>query len=207
MDNELFQVDSKAYQPRLKEGDRLAFKLRVNAVVRRDKKRHDIVMDAQSQWLDEQLKAARQPANGEKSQRKQRLLDYAEDAQLAQWRKEIEAGLFRQRLEQRMGRSALMEWAIKTAEARRIHAWWERQGRDNYGFEIPRQPDSGTPLLEYAAYNHHPMPEKGKKAGFNSIDLSGEVVVTDAERFTQLLTTGIGPAKAFGCGLMLVRRI
>jgi CRISPR system Cascade subunit CasE len=41
----------------------------------------------------------------------------------------------------------------------------------------------------------------------NSLDLSGEVEVTDAERFTQLLTIGIGPAKAFGCGLMLVRRI
>ncbi|MDT8405592.1 type I-E CRISPR-associated protein Cas6/Cse3/CasE [Sulfuriflexus sp.] len=31
-------------------------------------------------------------------------------------------------------------------------------------------------------------------------------MVTDVTRFTRLLMEGTGPAKAFGCGLLLVRR-
>lgn len=205
--NKLFEVESKPYQPNLKEGDRLSFKLRVNAVVTRGGKRHDIVMDAQNRWLNEQLEAVGQPINGKKSARKQRLLDYAGDLQLTRWREEIDAGIYRQKLEQQMGRTSLMEWAIKTTEATRVHQWWERQGEENHGFEITMHPITGQPLLEFAAYNHHPLPEKEKRAGFSSIDLSGEITVTEAERFTKLLMNGIGPAKAFGCGLMLVRRI
>jgi len=38
-----------------------------------------------------------------------------------------------------------------------------------------------------------------------SVNFDGILRVTDAEQFSQILQTGIGPAKAFGCGLMLVR--
>jgi CRISPR system Cascade subunit CasE len=31
--------------------------------------------------------------------------------------------------------------------------------------------------------------------------------VTDPERFTAALVNGIGKARAFGCGLMLIRRV
>lgn len=40
---------------------------------------------------------------------------------------------------------------------------------------------------------------------FSTVDYSGELVVTDPERFQQTLLNGLGHAKAFGCGLMLVR--
>lgn len=205
-ENALFNVETKPYHPKLSVGDRLAFKLRVNAVVTRNGKRHDIVMDAQNSWLNDQLEQINQPIDGKKKARKKRLLDYAGDEQLKQWRADIYEGIYRDKLEQQLGRSELMEWAIKSAEAQRIHSWWERQGSERHGFKIALDPVQGSALLEFAAYHHHPIPEKGKTAGFSSLDLSGEVVVTDLERFNRLLMEGTGPAKAFGCGLMLVRR-
>jgi CRISPR system Cascade subunit CasE len=39
------------------------------------------------------------------------------------------------------------------------------------------------------------------------VSFQGILIVENAEAMTALLKTGIGPAKAFGCGLMLVRRI
>jgi CRISPR system Cascade subunit CasE len=206
VENALFIIEPKEYNPKLSIGERLSFKLRVNAVVTRNGKRHDIIMDAQNSWLNDQLQVIGQSSDDAKGKRKQRLLEYAGDAQLAHWRSQIEAGQFSQKLEQQLGRAALMEWAIKTAEAERVYAWWERQGK-NHGFEIAHHSGTDTPLLEYAAYLNHQMPEKGKKAGFSTLDLSGEVVVTDVERFIRLLMEGTGPAKAFGCGLMMVRRI
>ena len=204
--NALFEVESKPYRPKLATDDRLSFKLRVNAVVTRNGKRHDIIMDAQSGWLDNQLVKLDLSREGKKRTRKQCLLDHAGNKQLEEWRAAIETGIYRQKLEQRMGRAALMEWAIKSAEAARVHEWWNRQGRERHGFEIAHHPENGEPLLDFAAYHSHPIPEKGRLAGFCSIDLTGEVVVTDVTRFTRLLLEGTGPAKAFGCGLMLVRR-
>jgi CRISPR system Cascade subunit CasE len=204
--NALFLVESKPYHPQLAQGDRLSFKLRVNAVVSRQRKRHDIVMDEQNSWINRHLELAGQSTEGDKRSRKQRLLDFATDDQAEQWRSEIETGRYRQKLSERMGRSMLMTWAIKSAETERVQLWWERQGLDCHGFDVVRHPGSGEMVLDYAAYRHHPMPEKGVRAGFHSIDLSGELVVRDTERFLRLLLQGIGPAKAFGCGLMLIRR-
>jgi CRISPR system Cascade subunit CasE len=40
----------------------------------------------------------------------------------------------------------------------------------------------------------------------STVDLMGTLTVTDAERFTLALLGGVGRGKAFGCGLLLVRR-
>lgn len=40
---------------------------------------------------------------------------------------------------------------------------------------------------------------------FSTVDFSGERTVTDPGLFGTALPTGIGHAKAFGCGLLLVR--
>jgi CRISPR system Cascade subunit CasE len=42
---------------------------------------------------------------------------------------------------------------------------------------------------------------------FSAVDFSGELLVTDPKLFQQALFDGLGHAKAFGCGLLLVRRI
>jgi len=56
-------------------------------------------------------------------------------------------------------------------------------------------------------YRWHALPKKGRSAGFSSVDFDGEVEVTDQNLFVNALFAGIGPAKGFGCGLMLVRRV
>ena len=39
------------------------------------------------------------------------------------------------------------------------------------------------------------------------MDFTGKLTVLDAAKFGAALTQGIGHAKAFGCGLLLVRRV
>lgn len=198
----LFEVDTKPYQPQLNNGDRLAFRLRVNAVVRRDGKRHDLLLDAQYQWLSRQLAELELPTDGDKRTRKRRLLEHASDQQLQQWRQQIDGGCYAQKLEQRLGRTELLEWALKTEQQQLLQRWWQRQA-ERYGFE-PLAVAEG--LLNLQAQRHHPLPEKGRQAGFNALDLSGELRVQQPELFFPLLFEGVGPSKAFGCGLMMVRR-
>lgn len=49
---------------------------------------------------------------------------------------------------------------------------------------------------------------KGNRGGkLVTVTFEGVLKVTDPAQLTRLLMNGIGPAKAFGCGLLLVRRI
>jgi CRISPR system Cascade subunit CasE len=64
--------------------------------------------------------------------------------------------------------------------------------------------------LEYAdLLPHTPLYfRKGKHAGkLVACTFEGVLRVDDPECLTNLLENGIGPAKAFGCGLLLVRRL
>ncbi len=45
-----------------------------------------------------------------------------------------------------------------------------------------------------------------RRASVALVDLSGRLIVRDPALFLRAITKGIGPAKAFGCGLMLVKR-
>ncbi len=74
---------------------------------------------------------------------------------------------------------------------------WLAHRAEQHGFAL----DEST--VSVAAYEQH-----GGKRGqlrFSTVDLMGELIVTDAERFAITLARGIGRAKAFGCGLLLVR--
>lgn len=46
-----------------------------------------------------------------------------------------------------------------------------------------------------------------KEVILSTLEFNGQLAVIDAELFLETLYKGIGPAKGFGCGLMLVRRI
>lgn len=52
----------------------------------------------------------------------------------------------------------------------------------------------------------HRGPRKGQPQ-FGVLDMTGVLEVTDPAAFLAQLATGFGRAKAFGCGLMLIRRI
>lgn len=42
---------------------------------------------------------------------------------------------------------------------------------------------------------------------FTSLDFYGDIEVQDTDRFIEILSSGLGRSKAFGCGLMLIRRV
>lgn len=59
---------------------------------------------------------------------------------------------------------------------------------------------------QVTAYRQHANRRKGAEIRFSSIDYEGVLAVTNPELFNRTLYQGLGKSKAFGCGLMLVRR-
>jgi CRISPR system Cascade subunit CasE len=90
------------------------------------------------------------------------------------------------------------------AEARRAAVqkvaseWLSKQGQ-RYGFSVAELDVCSYDVLEVARSGASP-------ATFGILDLGGIVHVQDPTRFGEVLMRGIGRAKAFGCGLMMVRR-
>lgn len=80
-------------------------------------------------------------------------------------------------------------------------AWLSRQG-EKAGFTViaAGAEDYSTEVLP-----GHRGPRKGQPQ-FGILDLSGRIAVTDPAAFLAQLALGFGRAKAFGCGLMLIRR-
>jgi CRISPR system Cascade subunit CasE len=81
----------------------------------------------------------------------------------------------------------------------RCGAWLSRQG-ERHGFAIDAD------ALRVEGYQQHEE-RKDRQLQFSTVDFSGELAVTDPVLFCAALAGGIGHAKAFGCGLLLVRRV
>ena len=81
-------------------------------------------------------------------------------------------------------------------------AHWLIQRSERLGFSINVQ------KLQVQAYATHQerQQHKQRELQFSTVDLAGELTVTDVACFQTALMNGIGSAKAFGCGLLLVRR-
>lgn len=77
--------------------------------------------------------------------------------------------------------------------------WLTQQGTRN-GFVVDGD------CLSSEAYRQH-GDNGGGALQFSSIDFSGELTVKDPAVMLEALYHGIGHAKAFGCGLLLIRRI
>ena len=170
-------VDGREYAPRFQEGDGFSFELRVNPVITRDGHRHDIVMDGKTAIARE---------SGHNAWK-----DLAAEQQA-----EITDQGY-QFVQQRIA-----TWLIGEND---------RPGfASRNGFSLKGQGRDHSIGLRTNAYCRHRLPDKdrnGRPAWFTSIDLSGVLVVTDVERFQKSLYEGVGHAKAFGCGLLLIRRI
>lgn len=80
-------------------------------------------------------------------------------------------------------------------------AWLARQG-EKAGFRVLR-----TEAADYstAVLPGHRGPRKGQPQ-FGILDLVGRIEINDPAAFLAQLPQGFGRAKAFGCGLMLIRR-
>ena len=198
----LFQVETRPFTPQLTAGQPLEFQIRVNPTICRQGKRHDILMDAQQQWLFDELKQQSLAVTGTKKDFKNNLLDLASDTDLERWQAMIENGVYRDELATRLGRKKILELALKTISEQALLEWWESRGK-TLGFKY--QPNAGG--LQIDSYLQHRI--RGKKTGatFSSVDLSGRLIVEDPDVFLTQLNQGIGRAKAFGCGLMMIRRI
>lgn len=180
----IFKIESRSFAPQLTEGDLLAFKLRANPTVARkvngskNSKRHDVVMDAQRQFLVAACKERGLSCSERKGDLRALLFSHPDF----------------QNQEQRKGLSDALGTAIETAAV----DWIKKRGVA-HGYVLNS--------VEATGYRWNALPEKGRVAGFSSMDYEGVLTVKDPEVFVQMLSSGLGPSKAFGCGLMLIRRI
>jgi CRISPR system Cascade subunit CasE len=81
-------------------------------------------------------------------------------------------------------------------------AWLARQA-EQHGFAVRQQ----HVLVERYRQERFGKKRSDGNIQFSLLDLSGRLTVTDPNVFTRALFRGIGPAKGFGCGLLLVRRV
>ncbi len=176
----IFEIDSKPFNPALKAGDQLAFRLRANPTVARkqegDKKskRHDVVMNAQRDWLIKSCEESGLNSVGTKSQLRHLLIE----------RGQVQSKVLDDQLDDVMNGAALKWLAARAPKG---------------GFQLQSTQATG--------YRWHALPEKNRTAGFSSLDYEGVLSVEEPRLFAELIGQGIGPSKAFGCGLMLIRRI
>ena len=217
----LFRVQSKIYSPVIEVGQTFAFKLRANPVVARKaagKKhsvRHDVVMDAQVNLLNELAGSLQLSVpHGQKKSALRRevvkVLNNQKNSSCESRLHEITSSNERydHLLQTNLSAGQLVDLSLKAAPDSALETWLRKKGDCN-GFELVTGGSvNGRERLKFQAesYRWHAMPKKGRNAGFSTVDFEGELRVTEPILFKELLFKGMGPAKAFGCGLMMIRR-
>lgn len=80
---------------------------------------------------------------------------------------------------------------------------WLQARAESNGFKVvPQQ------VTVDAYQQHESLSKKQEKAmRYSTVDFQGILTITDTIKFNEALLKGIGKAKAFGCGLLLVRRM
>ena len=92
-------------------------------------------------------------------------------------------------------------WPAQAELAQEAGAVWLTGRAHKHGFAV--EPGS----VRVDGYEIHQFSKAGGgDVRFATCDFEGLLTVTDVETFLAALRNGIGPAKGFGCGLMLVRR-
>lgn len=184
--SDLFEeIQTTEFAPKLAAGDRLSFKLRVNATrtVKSDepapngkpKRKHlDLVMNKLHAIPG--APPEQKLAMGEKSARASQRMIIAQEV---------------------------------------AEEWLQRKGEEA-GFRLLEQEDREELRLRVEDYSVVALPPSpdgpfGRKARkgqpqFGIMDLEGALEVVDPALFVAQLSKGFGRAKAFGCGLMLIRR-
>lgn len=212
-DDSLLRLETKPYHPQLEVGQHLAFECRVNPVVERQGKKHDVVMDAQLQFLNHLVQTLnlhnQLSGKPEKSTYKTLLLSAGGEALNAHLTQLLaNDSRYAERIGQIAGLADKLEWAIKAQVDQALENWWRRQG-ERCGFELVHD-QNGLSKLQNSGYQWHALPQKikkkGDKSGFSAVDLSGELQITDIEKFQHTLFNGLGRSKAFGCGLLMIKR-
>jgi CRISPR system Cascade subunit CasE len=76
---------------------------------------------------------------------------------------------------------------------------WLEERAERFGFHVEG--------LNIDGYRQHKLYKRRSKTPitFSTLDFDGILTVTDSGLLTQTLFNGLGPAKGFGCGLLLVK--
>nr|WP_314266952.1 type I-E CRISPR-associated protein Cas6/Cse3/CasE [uncultured Moellerella sp.] len=150
-----WEIESKCFQPKIYDGQKLAFSVRINPTIcitdpKGKQRRHDVLMHAKHQQRQTQL----------------------DDEQ-----KEL------------LVKEAARNWLCNQ---RRLEQW---------GIYLDVRPD-------VESYTQHSSKKKsGQLIQFSTIDYQGILTVTDTNKFLSQYSQGFGRAKAFGCGLMLIKSL
>jgi len=153
--DDVWNVETKRYNPGIRDGENLAFSLRCNPV--------KAVYDADNIKL----------------KRRGNRVDIMGSAR----RSDMANGIRRPRHVLHLEESRL---------------WLDRRGGQN-GFAIV----ADSLVVDNYSVDDHP---KDEKKTLSMLDVSGVLQVRDGNAFTSMLLSGLGHARAWGCGLMLVRR-
>lgn len=178
----LWEIHPKKYEPKLSKGERLAFKLRVNPIHHDKKERTETEIEF---W-----RASRKERGlKEKLPTKKRVRhDVVMEAKTRLHLKE-------------------MPYDKRPHVAELIHEagfTWLKGCEEEKGFAV-----NGTDVRVDGYHQQKFFKGRGAKpVTFSVLDFNGILTVTSPGTFVrESLYKGIGPAKAFGCGLMLARRI
>ncbi len=175
--SQLFRVESQPFAPELAPGDHLKFDLRANPVIRT---KH----------------AERKRSSGKNA-----------GEPVVEKRDVIMAAIYGCANDQRAARR-------DEAVVSQSMVWFEKQGAQ-HGFALVRRDvhhrdgevTADVPSFAAGGYRTRRIFRRYKSAmAFATVDLSGEIEVTDPASFLDALGRGFGSARAFGCGLMLIRR-
>jgi CRISPR system Cascade subunit CasE len=174
----VWQIEAQQYSPDLCGGDWLAFKLRINPVILAKTERSK---EEQQAWLkNRQANNFKQKDPTKKRVRHDVVMDAKLKMDWTNLPKENRPTL------SQVAYDAGSRWLLDRAE--------------KLGCEF----DASTLRVD----GHDTWRQRhGKKIELSTLDFEGILRVAEPECFLKTLLKGIGPAKAFGCGLMLVRRI
>ena len=78
---------------------------------------------------------------------------------------------------------------------------WLEARAESHGFRLEQ--------VRVDGYRQHQFRKarREQRIRLSTLDFNGLLTVLDAEQLRHTLFTGVGPAKGFGCGLLLVRRV
>jgi CRISPR system Cascade subunit CasE len=183
----LWDINTKLYSPKLTRGDRLAFKLRANPIQSTKQERNNEELEV---WQKSRTERGLKPNKSMVRGWTQKVIrhDVVMEAKSRINYKNLPT-------EKRphvalLVQDAGIEWIVAKEKA--------------YGFSTV------APVTIVDGYIQHRLFKKkgDKPVTFSSLEFDGILTVTEPEVFVEkCLFTGIGPAKGFGCGLMLVRRM
>ena len=195
--SDAWQVQSRDYDPQLQEGQRLGFELRANPVkqlkVERSPEQLKVFMERRRKEGLPEKETKRRVYADVVMHEKMRLLAARGFKRWAEWPNTDET------------KPALYELVQECC----LH--WLECRAEKAGFRVLSRElheEDGDRLIKSVrvdGYAQHRAERKDIR--FSTVDFTGELEISNATSFRKTLIEGIGHAKSFGCGLLLVRRI